>query len=262
VSRGDPEVLVQRSGRIGRVTLNRPGSLNAVTPALAEGIADGLRELEPHVNVIVLRGAGGNFSVGGDIKFIEHARREAPDQVRELLVAFGRTCEILATLRVPVIAAVEGYAVAGGFELMQSCDFAIVRADARIGDHHVNLGLLPGGGSSQRLPRLVGRQQALALMLTGDHLSGSDAVAWGLAYRAVGGDDAVFERAVDELAERLADKSRETLVGIKALVVGGLEKPVPEGLADELSAALDQLASAGARERMEAFVHPRVGGPA
>jgi enoyl-CoA hydratase/carnithine racemase len=123
-----------------------------------------------------------------------------------------------------VLAAVEGYALAGGFELMMACDVAIVRDDAVIGDHHSRAGVIPGGGSTQRLPRLVGRQRALGLILTGDHLSGAQAADWGLAYRAVGA--AEFDRATDELAERLAGRDPAAQAAIKRLVRdrSGLER--------------------------------------
>ncbi len=130
--------------------------------------------------MIVIRGAGGNFSVGGDFKQVEELRAAGPQPLRALFEAFARACNAAGAVDVPVLAAVEGYALAGGFELMRACDVAIVRDDARVGDHHASAGVIPGGGGSQRLPRLVGRQRALGLILTGDHLSGVEAAAWGL----------------------------------------------------------------------------------
>jgi enoyl-CoA hydratase/carnithine racemase len=241
-------VLTSQAGGVGHVTLSRPEAYNAITVELAHELEHALVALAPEVNVIVVRGAGGNFSVGGDYKELELLRAQGPEAMRELFESFGRACGTIAQLPVPVVAAVEGYAMAGGFELMQACDIAVVRDDARIGDNHSNFGQVPGGGSTQRLPRLVGRQRALGLILTGDHLSGTQAAAWGLAYRAVPADG--FDAAVEELAGRLAGKSREALARTKALVYAGLELPLGDGLAREIEAVLQHLDEAGA---MDAF---------
>ena len=244
-------VVVRCEGRVGRVVLNRPQALNAVTVELARALERALVDLAGDVGVIVVRGAGGNFSVGGDFKELERLRAEGDEATRELFESFGRACRVIGELPVPVIAAVEGYALAGGFELMQACDFALVRDDARIGDNHSNFGQVPGGGGSQRLPRLVGRQRALALMLTGDHLSGTEAAAWGLAYRALPADE--FDPALEELAARLAAKSPEALAGIKALVRSALERPLAEGLAHEIDVVLEHLHGSSAEEVIERF---------
>jgi enoyl-CoA hydratase/carnithine racemase len=140
---------------------------------------------------------------------------------------------------VPGLAAVEGYALAGGFELMMACDVAIVRDDARIADHHATVGMVPGGGSSQRLPRLVGRQRALGLLLTGDRLIGVVAVAWGLAYRSA--PAAAFDAAVDALALQLAGRSPAAARRTKRLVRDGVDGPLADGLDRELEVALDHL---------------------
>jgi enoyl-CoA hydratase/carnithine racemase len=241
-------ILTSVAGRVGHVTLNRPEAYNAITVELAQELERALVTLATEANVVVVRGAGGRFCVGGDFKELERLRAAGPDAMRELFESFARACAVIATLGVPVIAAVEGYAMAGGFELMQACDFAIVRDDARIGDNHSNFAQVPGGGSTQRLPRLVGRQRALGLILTGDHLSGAQAADWGLAYRAVAADD--FDAAVDELAQRLAAKSRDALARTKALIYDGLQRPLDAGLALELEAVLQHLQEAGA---MDAF---------
>ncbi len=177
-------------GAIGRITLNRPEAMNAITVALGEQLETALRTLAPQVRVIVLRGASGNFSVGGgDFHELQQLREQGRDAMSELFGNFGRACSAIAELDVPVIAAVEGYAMAGGFELMQSADIALVHAKAKLADTHSNHGMVPGGGSTQRLPpRLVGRQRALAHILTGDRLSADQAVAWGARLsRSAGG---------------------------------------------------------------------------
>src|SRR5258708_5141440 len=117
-------VLTRRDGAVGHVVLNRPWAMNAITVGLAQELERALLAAADDVGVIVLRGAGGNFSVGGDFKELERLSAAGESAMRDLFEAFRRACDVIAQLPVPVIAAVEGYALAGGFELMQACDFA------------------------------------------------------------------------------------------------------------------------------------------
>jgi enoyl-CoA hydratase/carnithine racemase len=244
-------VLAETDGAIGRITLNRPRAHNAITIELAQGLERSIRELAESCAVIVIRGAGGNFCVGGDFKAVEALREQGEPALRELFESFHRACASIAQVPVPVIAAVEGHAMAGGFELMQASDIVLVREDAQIADHHSNFGQVPGGGGSQRLPRLVGRQRALSLILTGDRLSGTDAVSWGLAYRAFAPD--AFDQGVDEFAQRLATKSRDALARSKRLVYEGLRRELSQGIELELETVLEHLGGAAAGEGIERF---------
>src|ERR671930_1700202 len=146
----EPTVITRVVDGVGWLTLNRPNAYNAITTELARALEQALLDVAEGCDVIVIRGAGGNFSVGGDFKELERLRAAGQDAMRELFEAFRAACGVIAQLPVPVVAAVEGYAMAGGFELMQACDFAIVSEEARIGDNHSNFGQVPGGGSSQR----------------------------------------------------------------------------------------------------------------
>ena len=226
-------------GAIGRITLNRPESMNAITVELGEQLEAALRTLAPQVRVIVIRGAGGNFSVGGDFRELQRLRSEGRDAMSVLFANFGRACSAIAELDVPVVAAVDGYAMAGGFELMQAVDIALVHEKAKLSDTHSNHGMVPGGGSTQRLPRLVGRQRALGHILTGDRLSAEQAVAWGLAYRVL--PAAKFDVEVDSFAELLATKDPMALKRSKKLIYAGLSLPLQEGLALEHRTVLDHL---------------------
>ena len=234
-------VLVSVDGAIGALTLNRPEAYNAVNIDLARAVERGLCTLgdDPAVNVIVIRGAGGNFSVGGDFKELEQLRAEGVDAMRELFESFHHACAAIASVPAPVIAAVEGHACAGGFELALASDIVLVRDDAKLSDIHSNHGMVPGGGSTQRLPRLVGPQRALGLILSGDRLSGAEAVEWGLAYRAFA--EGEFESGLAEFAAKLAAKDRAALQRSKRLIRDGLERPLGDGLALELETVLEHL---------------------
>jgi enoyl-CoA hydratase/carnithine racemase len=229
-------------GRVARLELNRPEAMNAITVGLARELEASVRAAPAYADVILLSGAGGNFSAGGDYRQLERLR--AADATRELFDSFGRACTAIGEVPVPVVAVVRGCAMAGGFELMLACDFAIVAADARLCDNHVNFAMVPGGGGSQRLARLVGRQRALAHMLTGEEISGERAAAMGLAWRAV--PDEELDGAAAEIAEQIASKDRAALAEIKRLVRVGLELPLAEGLQRERDAVVAHLRRDGA----------------
>lgn len=239
----DPPVssrIEERDGaRVAHLTLNRPQARNAITIALAEGLRAALAAAADAVDVVVIRGAGGHFCAGGDFHEVSRLRDEGPEALRPLFETFIGACELIAELPVPVVAAVEGYAMAGGFELVQAVDIALVRDDAMLADNHANFGMIPGGGGSQRLPRIVGTPRALGHILTGDRLTGVQAAEWGLVYRSV--PAASFETELDALVANLAGKDRSALARIKALVRGGLRGSLSDGLAAETESTLAHL---------------------
>lgn len=239
---GVAPVRLQVAGGVATVTLDRPDAMNAVTTALAVALEQALRSAgeDPDVRVVLVRGAGGNFCAGGDFDEVQRLRGEGPDALRSLFTAFRAACAAVGDIEQPVVAAVEGVAMAGGFELMQACDVVLVRHDARISDNHVNFGMVPGGGWSQRLPRIVGRQRALGLLLSGDRLTGVDAVEWGLAYRSYPADS--FAADVDAFVARLAGRRTDAVRSIKRLVRDGLAGDLETGLDLELDAVVAHIA--------------------
>jgi enoyl-CoA hydratase/carnithine racemase len=246
-------VAVSAAAGIGTIVLNRPEQLNAINVELSVALERALVTLasDMAVNVVVIRGANGNFCAGGDFAEVERLRGEGPAALSSLFEAFRRACDAIAAVEVPVVAAVEGVAAAGGFELMQAADIVLVSDDARIADNHVRFGMIPGGGSTQRLPRLVGRQQALGLLLSGDRLSGVDAARLGLAYRSFAPAD--FEQAIERFTAAMAGRERSALVAIKRLVVSGMQKPLAAGLDDELVAVVDHISQGAGRNGASAF---------
>lgn len=256
-TRDSPRTVVRTSvtGRVGRILLDRPEAMNAITVELGAQLERALIGLAEEADVIVIGGAGGNFSVGGDFHELQRLREQGPGALRPLLENFGRACAAIARLPVPVVAAVEGFATAGGFELMQACDIVLVSENAKIADNHARFGQVPGGGSTQRLPRLAGRQRALAHILTGDRLTGAEAVAWGLAYRCLPADG--FQAAVAEFAEGLAGRDRDAQAKIKKLVHDGLALPLQEGLERELETVMEHLGGESAAHGITAFTGRR-----
>lgn len=246
-------VSVTEGAGIGRITLDRPDQLNAISVELGVELQQAIRRLgsDPAVNVILIRGSGGNFCAGGDFAEVERLREQGPDALRTLFVAFREACDAIADVEVPVVAAVEGVAAAGGFELMQAADVVLVSDDARIADNHVRFGMIPGGGSTQRLPRLVGVQRAMGLLLSGDRLSGADAVRLGLAHRSYPPSE--FDGGIEEFVATMAGRERSALLTIKRLVNSGLRKPLAAGLDDELVAVVDHISQGAGRNGASAF---------
>jgi enoyl-CoA hydratase/carnithine racemase len=257
VNEPDPVVLEYAAcgeARVAHVLLNRPHARNAITVALAEGLRDALGAAARTADVIVIRGAGGHFSAGGDFHEVSRLRTEGRAALRRLFETFIGACELIAELPVPVVAAVEGYAMAGGFELVQSVDIALVRDDAVLADNHVNFGMIPGGGGSQRLPRIVGLPRALGHIMTGERLTGAEAAAWGLVYRSV--PAAEFEPALDALVANLAAKDAAALARVKHLVRTGLRGSLTDGLAREVAASLEHLGGEQAGAGIGRFTAP------
>ena len=242
------DVLRGVSDGVGRITLNRPDQLNAITGDLARELERSILGIAADANVILIRGAGGNFCAGGDVDEVRRLRSSGAEALRGLFTAFRRACDAIARVDVPVVVAVDGVAMAGGFELMQAADIVLVSDDARIADQHIKFGMIPGGGSTQRLPRMVGRQTALGLLLSGDKLSGLEAVRLGLAYKSFPRDD--FDDGVEQFVTALAARQRDAVAAIKRLVRASLEESPAAGLDHEIDAVVahigaDNLAAFG-----------------
>ncbi|GAB2869634.1 enoyl-CoA hydratase/isomerase family protein [Nocardioides pacificus] len=259
VAEGGAPVRLEIADHVAHVTLSRPEAMNAVTRDLAVALEQAVLTAggDPGVRVILVRGAGGNFCAGGDFAEVQRLRAEGKSALRSLFEAFQGACAAVESVAQPVIAAVEGVAMAGGFELMQACDVVLVREDARISDNHVNFGMVPGGGGSQRLPRLAGRQRAMGLLLSGDRLSGADAVSWGLAYRSFPAD--AFAEGVAAFAHRLASRRPDAVETIKRLVRTGLATDVGTGLNLELDAVVDHIAGEAGDTSVSAFAGRKEG---
>ena len=218
--------------RTATLRLNRPDALNALSPELVAELraAVAVVAADAGVKALVVRGAGRGFCAGADLLFFDRVFDEMallPDYVTNLNEAMFA----LESLPIPTIAVVHGYALAGGLELMMACDMALVAEDARIGDQHANFGLIPGGGSSQRLPRRVGMPRAMELLTTGRWLSGREAVEWGLALRSVPAES--LDDELKTLLAGLRGKSRTGLALMKSLARRSQDLPLREGVALE-----------------------------
>jgi len=184
-------------------------------------------EREAALAAVILTGRGKAFSAGGDLEsYLELYRN--PARFRGFLADFARLNAAIEASAKIYLAAVNGFCVAGGLELMLACDLALAAEEARIGDGHLNFAQLPGAGGSQRLPRAIGVLRAKELILTGELLDGRAAAAIGLVNRAVPGERLMAEALA--VAGRLAERSRVALGGAKYLVNAGLRTDLAAGL--------------------------------
>ena len=207
------------------------------------------------VKALVIRGEGKAFCAGADLTFFDSVL-DQPILISPFLQKLNDCLTQMEHLPVPVIAVVHGFALAGGLEVMMACDMALVAEESRIGDQHVNFGLMPGGGSTQRLPRRVGMQRAMELLTTGRWLSGSEAVEWGLALRAVPSDS--LDEELETLLGPLRTKSRPGLGWIKSVAVRGQDLPLEDGAALEIMAFVQYFAtSSHPAEGIQAFKEKR-----
>jgi len=182
--------------------------------------------------------------------------RSHPDQLTGYLQSLNGCLFQLEELPIPTVAAVHGYALAGGLELMLACDLALAAEDSRLGDQHTNFGLMPGGGSTQRLPRRIGMPRAMELLTTGRWLSGVEAAAWGLVLRAV--PAASLDEELEKLAAPLRGKSRAGLGWIKSVARRGQDLPLRDGISLESEAFVRYVAtSPHPREGIQAFKEKR-----
>ncbi len=252
----DPSVLVEtRTGAVW-VTLNRPEALNAITPDIVTGINAALTLADdPDIKAVVLMGAGRAFCAGADLKYVNSTSSGDPSATAQFLDSLLDLMARLEACPRPVIAAVNGLALAGGLELVLCCDLVVAARSAKLGDAHANFGLLPGGGGSVRLPRKIGPTRAKYLMYTGDFLPAEDLFACGLVNEVV--DDSDLTETVERLVAKLADKSSLVLRRMKALVDDGLEQPKDVALRSELIVSEVHTHSHDMQEGLAAFEEKR-----
>lgn len=236
---------------VATLTIDHPERHNALDPTILRDLRTALATIrdDASVHVVVLRGAGGrSFSTGVDLDFAREARILEDGSAGFRFTALIRdTLVELETLAVPTIAAVDGYALAGGLELMLACDLAVCTDRSRLGDQHAAYDLLPGAGASQRLPRRIGVQPALELMFTGRHVDGPEAARLGLVLRSVSPD--TLDDAVREITDRLRSTSRAALTAMKSMVTRGIQLPLRDGL--DLERLLAQEYFVGQRDAVD-----------
>jgi enoyl-CoA hydratase len=246
-------ILVERRGAVGIVTLNRPQALNALNAALiAElGMAFDDLEADPTIGAIVLTGNDKAFAAGADIK--EMAEKTYIEAYTEDFITRG--WERVAQCRKPVIAAVAGFALGGGCEVAMMCDIVIAAETAKFGQPEIQLGTMPGAGGTQRLPRFIGKAKAMDLCLTGRMMDAAEAERAGLVSRVVPVDKLLDEAIA--VAERIAGLSQPVVMMVKESVNRAFETTLAEGVRFERRLFHSTFATEDQKEGMAAFVEKR-----
>jgi len=252
------DIITEKFENVGRITLNRPDQLNAVSRRTLEEIERALKEFrrDPAVRAVILTGAGERaFCAGADLK--GGIFTPETDSIRGAKLArLGQDfMEMLEMYEKPVIAAVNGLAVGGGCEIALACDLIVASEKAQFGQTEVNVGLIPGWGGTQRLPRLVGRNKAKELIFTGDRITATEAERIGMVNRVV--PPAKLQESALELAKKLTSKSPIMLRLAKQAINRGLGMDLKSGLAEEVKAFRVCFTTQDFREGLTAFLEKR-----
>ncbi|WP_426997939.1 enoyl-CoA hydratase [Pseudarthrobacter sp. N5] len=245
-------ILVERRGRVGLVTLNRPEALNALNKATLDELvaAVSAMDTDPEVGAVVITGSGKAFAAGADVK--EMASKGYMDMYA---ADWFRGWEDLTRLRIPLVAAVSGFALGGGCELAMMCDFIIAGENAKFGQPEINLGVLPGMGGSQRLTRAVGKAKAMDMILTGRFMGAEEAERSGLVSRVVPASDVVEEAL--KAAEVIASRSKPVAMVAKEAVNAAFETGLAQGVLFERRIFHSLFATEDQKEGMAAFTEKR-----
>jgi enoyl-CoA hydratase len=241
------------SENIALVTINRPEALNALNSTFFREMDQAVEELSSNkeVKVMVITGVGKAFVAGADIAEMVHM---TPEQGSAFSRLGQNTFRSLEKMEIPVIAAINGFALGGGLELAMGCDFRIASSKAKFGQPEVNLGMIPGYAGTQRLPRLVGMADALYLLVTGEMIGAEDALRIGLVQKVVEPDALMDE--VMNIARTIISKGPEAVKKVKYVARKGFAMPFEEGSKLESEYFGSQFKAEG-EEGMEAFLQKR-----
>lgn len=253
-------IIVEKKQGIATITFNRPKVFNAYSPQMSEELKQAVTEIggDGAVRVVVLRGSGENFLAGADINMLNHWTKLYEEEGLQAVVAdlsnhFAPT--LLEKMPQPVIAAVDGMAWGMGSEIALGADFRICTNRASFAQPEINLGIITGGGASQRLPRIVGKSKAMEMILTGAPIAAEEAHKWGLVTEVVAPED--LDQAVLKLAKKIMAKSPLMVDWAKQCVNLALDHDLEAGLEKELAQFCKAFGTADAKEGTAAFLEKR-----
>ena len=245
-------ITVEQKGRVGVITLNRPKQLNALSPGLMKELGHALAALDADAGIgaIVLTGTEKAFAAGADI-----AAMKDFSYMHAYLTDYVTDWEHFRAVRKPVIAAVAGYALGGGNELAMQCDIVIAAENAKFGQPEINLGIMPGYGGTQRLPRYTSKAKAMDLCLTARMMDAQEAERAGLVSRVVSSDKLMDEAMA--VADKVANYSAPVAMMIKESINRAYETSLAEGVLFERRVFQSQFSLEDQKEGMAAFIEKR-----
>jgi len=247
-----PHLLTESDGHVAIVRINRPKVLNALNLDLMRDLADLLEgfDADDSVRVILLAGGERAWAAGADIGDMATATREDMEQ-RDQFTQWER----IKRIRKPIVAAVSGFALGGGCELMMHCDVIICSENAKIGQPEINIGVMPGAGGTQRLTRAVGKAIAMDVVLSGRFLSAKEAMCHGLVSRVVPREH-WYDEAI-KVAHAIAAKAPISLQNAKESVLNAEEQTLSDGLVRERQLFYELFDTEDQKEGMAAFMEKR-----
>ncbi|MDQ1336898.1 MAG: Enoyl-CoA hydratase/isomerase family protein [Thermodesulfobacteriota bacterium] len=248
-------IIYETEGNIGIIRFNRPKALNAINSDVVRDVQKALDEVEADssLRVLILTGEGGKaFVAGADISLMVNL---TPLQLREFSSSLHELGFRMEGLSIPIIACVNGFALGGGTEIAMACDFIYASEDAKFGQPEINLGIIPGAGGTQRLPRLVGKGMAKELCMTGAIISAREAKEIGLVNKVFPADK-LWEETL-KTANVLASKGRFSLMAVKRCIDRGFNLDLRAACGLETDQFALCMASPDGREGMSAFLEKR-----
>ena len=249
------KLVIECRDQVAHVTINRPDVMNALNPATAVELTQTIKSLETsqEAKVIVITGQGQKaFCAGGDVALM---RTLGPAEARKVALTVDELFHTIETSSRVVIAAVNGYALGGGCELAMACDLRLAAEKAQLGQPEINLGILPGWGGTQRLPRLIGVSRAKKLMFTGERITAQQAMDFGLVDQVYPADELLD--AAHALAQTIASKPQAAIRMIKQAVHQGMQMDMDKAIQYEAELFGMCFATNDKQEGMDAFFEKR-----
>jgi enoyl-CoA hydratase len=247
-------IIVEKKNTVATILINRSQVLNALDKVTLQELTNVVEELEDDltIHVAILTGKEKTFIAGADIKQMQEMDTL---QAKEFATLGHRLLQNIENSRLPYIAAVNGYALGGGCEVMMACDIILASTNAKIGQPEINLGIHPGFGGTQRLPRLVGNIKAKELLLTGNTIDAQEAWRIGLVNKVV--DHEKLMEEADKLAQKISEKSTVQTAFIKTLINKGRNIDLSSACALEISYFSSSFSTEDQKEGMTAFLEKR-----
>ena len=256
------DVVLEEDGRVLRATIDRPDARNAISPSVIEGLEAAVRRgRDSGARVLVLRGTAGTFCAGADLAWVLSTINQpgALDDGGAFAAGIRRLNDVFLDIEAAPfasVAVVEGFALAGGCELLLACDVVIADENARLGDRHLELALLPGAGGSVRLHKALTPARSRWLLLSGEMITGREGAEWGLVTRAVPAEQ--LDEVAEAMIARLASRSSDAISGAKAMINAVRDIPVPEGIEAEHRIFLEHMGkSDDVRAALARFLQPK-----
>ena len=247
-------VLIEKNGKIGIVTVNRPQQMNSMNSLTRSELAEAFKLLENDKNiaVILLTGSKGKaFIAGADIKEFLNQTIETETKLKEDWIVTN----VISNLKKPVIAVIDGFCLGGGLELAMSCDLRIASDRSKLGQPEINIGIIPGAGGTQRLTRLIGEGRAMEMILTGRMITAEEAFRYGIINFVYDSDDLMDEAM--KIANTIGEKSKYAIERAKKSVKAVSEMKLEDGLKLEREMFIECLNSEDGREGITAFIEKR-----